>query len=66
MSKSKPGPLFKTTLVIWSDFDASKVELERLAQEATSGKAYCSVSKTKKIKKPQKSKHWDGTEFFNK
>lgn len=37
-----PGPLHKTTVVIWSEFPDDQGELERLAREATSGDAYCS------------------------
>lgn len=33
--------LYKTTVVIWTDFDGETVELETLAREATSGGGYC-------------------------
>lgn len=33
--------LYKSTIIIWSPFDASKVELSDLAREAESGSAIC-------------------------
>lgn len=60
----KPKPLYKTTIVIWTDFDPSESEIAGLAQEATDGTAYCSVQKSEKIDDPTKDPDWDGTEFF--
>lgn len=34
-------PLFKTTLEIWTEQDASLTEIEDLAHEASDGDAYC-------------------------
>lgn len=58
-------PLYKTTIVIWSEYDASALELEDLARDATSGESYCSSSRTELISRPEKNPDWDGTEFFN-
>ena len=57
--------LYKTIIVIWSDYDPTdKVELEDLARAATSGDAYCSNIRAELIEKPDQDKDWDSTEFF--
>ncbi len=58
-------PLWKSTIIIWSDFDPRTVELEDLAREATNGDAYCSSQKAKLIDHPADDMDWDGTEFFS-
>lgn len=57
-------PLFKTTLVIWTEADPSEMEIVALAQEATDGTAYCSVDKREKVEDPAKDPAWDSTDFF--
>jgi hypothetical protein len=59
-----PKKLWKSTIVIWSDFDPQKVELADLAREATDGGAYCSKQKARFVKVAG-DEDWDGTEFFN-
>ena len=56
--------LFKTTLVIWTDYDPTDVRMSDLARDAESGDSYCSVNKMELIEDVQKDPHWDGTEFF--
>ena len=58
-------PLYKTSIVIWSEFDPTQLELSQLAREAESGAAYCANLETKKLKKPTQDPDWDGTEFFS-
>lgn len=58
-------PLFKTTIVIWSDFDPSHCDIECMAHEATQGEAYCSASHVERVEDPSKDKDWDNTEFFD-
>lgn len=63
----EPHPsLYKTTIVIWSDFnpDAEGMGIERLAREATSGEAYCSKQRMDLVQDPSRDPDWDGTEFF--
>jgi hypothetical protein len=55
--------LWKTTVIIWSDFDPQKYELETLAYEACRGEAYCSSVKSKYIQ-AEEDEDWDNTEFF--
>lgn len=57
--------LFKTTIVIWSEYDTSGVELDILARDAISGDAYCSKQECDFVEDPSKDKDWDGTEFFD-
>lgn len=61
---ASPPPLYKTTVVIWSPFDGSGVELEALAREATSGEAYCSRCHSELVENPPCDPAWDGTDFF--
>ena len=56
--------LWKSTIVIWSEFDPQTVEIADLARDATDGNSYCSSSTVELVKNPQKDKDWDGTEFF--
>jgi hypothetical protein len=66
MTKKKKKPLYKTTIIIWSEFDPHEnMELVDLAQEATDGMAYCTSMVRKLVKDPSKDKDWDGTEFFH-
>lgn len=65
-AKASPKTLYKTTIVVWTDFDPTeKMELADLAREATDGSAYCSTMRAERVKDPTKDKDWDGTEFFN-
>ncbi len=57
--------LYKTTIVIWSEFDPNKHELSVLAREAESGGAYCSRFCAEVVKNAEKDPDWDGTEFFD-
>lgn len=57
-------PLYKSSIVIWSEFEPSNLELESLAREASVGEAYCSRMQSKLIENPTKDPDWDGTEFF--
>lgn len=61
--------LYKTTIVIWSEYDPTNVlsykDLSELGQDAIDGYAYCSKKKTDLIKSPNLDRDWDGTEFFN-
>ena len=58
-------PLFKTTIVIWSEFDGASVELNALAREAETGMAYCSRYRSTLVQDPPADEAWDGTEFFH-
>lgn len=40
---------YKTTIVIYSEFDPTQVELSDLAREATDGEAICVSSQTEQV-----------------
>jgi hypothetical protein len=59
--------LFKTTIVIWSEYDPSELDLElsELARQAENGDAYCASMTCAPIPEPEKDPAWDGTDFFD-
>ncbi len=58
-----PKKLYKSTIVIWTDYNPDTVELEDLAREAQRGDAYCSKNVSAEVD-PRTDPDWDGTEFF--
>jgi hypothetical protein len=60
------APLHKTTIVIWTEFEPTSMELEDLAREASVGDAYCSSSVSEYVEHPETDPAWDGTEFFDR
>lgn len=56
--------LYKSTIVIWSEFNPVTMELSDLAREAETGEAYCSRMEAQVIREPTSDPDWDGTEFF--
>lgn len=58
-------PLFKTTIVIWPQFNPSDLDIDSLAQEAIDGDAYCSSKETLYVEHPDSDPVWDGTSFFD-
>jgi hypothetical protein len=56
--------LFRTTIVIWSEFDGGEVELEDLARDATSGGSYCSKQDSVFIEDPYSDADPPSQEFF--
>ena len=61
-------PLYKTTIIVWTDYDPNRQDLDicDLTAEAKSGDAYCSKQDTKRVENPADDTDWDGTEFFYK
>lgn len=57
----KPPKLYKTTIVIWTDYMPS-VEIDDLAREAVSGNAFCSEQETVEVRDPDE---FPDTDFFN-
>jgi hypothetical protein len=58
--------LYKTTIVIWSEYNPwnADVELSELARDAEEGESYCSGMTTILVDNPESDGDWDGTEFF--
>ena len=59
--------LYKSTIIIWTEYDPSalEVELTDLAHQAESGDAYCSRMTSACVADPKKDAGWDGSEFFD-
>jgi hypothetical protein len=64
-NRSRIRPKYKTTIVIWTDYDPSEVELEDLARDATSGEAICSKQQVEKIDDPDSDPDYEVGEFFD-
>lgn len=64
---SIPSKLYKTTIVIWSEWDGSQAELRDLAFQAEEGDAYCSKMESVALTREQvmDDPDWDGSEFFH-
>lgn len=57
--------LYKTTIVIWTEYNPENLELHDLAWEAVGGDGYCSKAKTEEVAIPEDDPDWDRTEFFD-
>lgn len=57
-------PLFKTTIVIWSESNPTSTEISALARDAESGDSYCSKRISEPVADPSTDPDWDSTEFF--
>ena len=57
--------LYKTTIVVWTEYDPSLKDLDSLGQDAMDGSAYCSKQETVLVADPIHDSDFDGTEFFN-
>jgi hypothetical protein len=56
-----PDKLYKTTIIIWSDFDPVLCEIDYLAREAISGDTYCSEKNIEIVSDTEK---FPQTDFF--
>ena len=56
--------LYKTTIVIWSEYNTGGIGLETLAREASSGDAICSKKKCVRVEDPEKDNDYECGEFF--
>jgi hypothetical protein len=57
--------LWKTTIVIWTDFNPVTMELGHLARNAEYGDAFCSKQSIEEISDPKSDPDWEPTDFFN-
>jgi hypothetical protein len=67
----EPAPklaLFKTTIVIWSDYDpkAAGTEIEELARDAAIGGSFCSRQQTVHVGDARADADWEETDFFGR
>jgi hypothetical protein len=54
--------LWKTTIEIWTDYNPAEVEIADLAQEATTGAAFCTEQRVEEIRDPAQ---FPITDFFS-
>lgn len=58
--------MWKTEIVIWTDYDPTEAELDELAREATCGDAYCSKQHVTEVADPETDPDFQCGEFFDK
>jgi hypothetical protein len=58
------NPLYKTIVVIWTEYNPVHYKLDELGYDATDGEAYCSKRMAFKIEDPALDPDWDDTKFF--
>lgn len=58
---TRPEGLYKTTVVIWTEFEPSGLEIDDLAREAIVGEAFCSEQSVVYV---QDESQFPDTEFF--
>ena len=57
-------PLWKTSILIWTDYDPQNFEIDSLSYQAMEGDAYCSAVKIDYVANPDLDTQWDDAEFF--
>ena len=65
MSTLTVKPLYKTTIIIWTEYDPNGLELTNLASQAERADGDCSRMTSGLVAKPEKDPAWDSTEFFD-
>ena len=60
-------PLYKSTVILWTEHDPSKVDpqLMDLAFHAETEYVHCSTMKSVLVDEPEKDRAWNDTEFFD-
>jgi hypothetical protein len=63
----KKRVMYKTTIIIWSEYRGDSLEIDDLAREAMRGDALCTKQKSEKVEHPERDVDWteDMAEFFN-
>jgi hypothetical protein len=59
--------LYKSAVVIWTEYDPSKVDpqLSDLAFHAETEYVWCSSMKTVRVADPEKDPEWNDTDFWD-
>jgi len=60
-----PRKLWKTTVVIWSEFDPQTVEIDRLISEGIGGEAYISKQHAELVSDPYSQEDGPPEDFFD-
>jgi len=60
-------PLYKTTIIIWSEYDPQHqdMEISDIAAQAIDGDAYCSFSQSELVEDPLADPYPPSMEFFS-
>lgn len=58
-------PLYKTTIIIWSEYDTCGTSVRCLGDNVADRDAYCSKLSCQAVQNPEQDPDWDGTEFFD-
>jgi hypothetical protein len=60
-------PLYKSTVILWTEYDPSKVDpqLMDLAFHAETEYVHCSSIKSVRVDEPEKDRAWNDSEFFD-
>jgi len=56
--------LYKTTVLVWTEYDPFGVPPHRLVYDATFGDGYLSGKSTKLVENPLEDPEFEGMEFF--
>jgi hypothetical protein len=59
-------PLYKTTIIVWSDDNTEDMDIDHICQEAVDGAFYCSKQVCEKVEDPEEDPEYDCGEFFNR
>jgi hypothetical protein len=59
----RPRRLYKTTLVIWSEFDPRRMENATLGRESDEGEAWSEPRRTELVDDPE---YFPDTDFFHR
>ena len=57
-----PKSLYKTTLVVWSNFDPKEVSANNLVKDSSN--SYISYRNTRILHDPEQDPHWDHNNHF--
>ena len=63
-----PNDLYKTTIVVWTDFDPTGVSAIDLVDDIGDnqhGRNYISFRNSRTMNDPEQDPHWDYTEHFD-
>lgn len=58
-------PLFKTTIVVWSNESTAGRDIDSIARDAMDGDCFCSSQECEYVADPSKDEDYIDTSFFN-
>lgn len=58
-------PLYKTTLVIWSDDDTADFTMRRIGNDVDQDNTFCSTRECVLVQDPEGDEDWEETDFFD-